>query len=679
MPTEAPSKLLDGIHGIGKNESDFFQPGDQRILGWIREGVSEGDRINKDDPAFGVADDMMDLVIGRQKKMDRPSYLPSVIVNRTKKAVRTHASALTDVQPLFAFKTENTHFEEQSALLNKLVVSWWINTFADVAIADVVKYASTVGTGDLLVEYDPNFHHGTTRIIPKDFRDTLPLRPSRDGGVQNWMGLILREAHTINALRNTFPFHKDLIVPDSTGRWGQVFSRFRRAVQDMLSPAASTLDGLKVQARSSTSIVPEVNFYRVYLNDSTLSLNKEDKLMGPAGANWAYMVKPGDKLYPRKRLILATERAVLYDGPAPSWHPYFPICRLKLESYPWQFLGLGIAHDLKPLQEAINSVINDILMVFGVTANRGIIADQQAIPEPMLKRLDVRKPGWRVRLKASMGEGFKLAEPPVLPGFTFELLNWLIGQFDDLAEISNLQQLLQLRQAPGADTIKAFQEALTPGLRMEARQIEFFLRELAEMWKGNTFQYESQDRRVMVLGDAGKVFEDFDFDPATLVPSLDADLDKDRYIPQLDKSLDRGVRARYFMKQFAFLIAPNSLLALHAQERQMMYLQLSRMGYLDFWTLMDMLDIPNVGAPPVIPLPVRDYDPSKAPTDPMTGAQVPPPMELRIPSTITERLQAQMQMWIGQTQNPAGRKASGQEPPEMESKDGGERQTVTES
>jgi hypothetical protein len=50
--------------------------------------------------------------------------------------------------------------------------------------------------------------------------------------------------------------------------------------------------------------------------------------------------------------------------------------------------------------------------------------------------------------------------------------------------------------------------------------------------------------------------------------------------------------------------------------------------------------------------------------------------------TITERLQAQQMLGIGMTENPAGRKASGQAAPEQETKgtdDGGQRTTVTES
>lgn len=122
----------------------------------------------------------------------------------------------------------------------------------------------------------------------------------------------------------------------------------------------------------------------------------------------------------------------------------------------------------------------------------------------------------------------------------------------------------------------------------------------------------------------------------------------------------------------------------------MMNFQLARMGYLDFWTLHESLETPNIGNPPPMPLPVL-----QPPTDPMellqglqTGKYLPNPqmpgalLEMRTPMTVTERLMAQQTLGIGMTTNPAGRKASGQSSPAVEEKtdsSGAPRQTVTES
>jgi hypothetical protein len=156
-------------------------------------------------------------------------------------------------------------------------------------------------------------------------------------------------------------------------------------------------------------------------------------------------------------------------------------------------------------------------------------------------------------------------------------------------------------------------------------------------------------------------------------------------MPQLDRSRGRSERAKAFAKLFVFTVAPNSILAMAAQEKKMMNFQLARMGYLDFWTLHESLETPNVGNPPPIPLPPLQpiTDPNVLGMGLATGQIVPDPMrqgqflEVRTPMTVTERLQAQQMLGIGMTENPAGRKASGQEAPEIEDK--GDRTTVTES
>jgi len=73
---------------------------------------------------------------------------------------------------------------------------------------------------------------------------------------------------------------------------------------------------------------------------------------------------------------------------------------------------------------------------------------------------------------------------------------------------------------------------------------------------------------------------------------------------------------------------PGSLLAASEIQRKLMYLQLSRAGLIDHWTLLDVLGVPNVGTPP-------------------SGA-----------NTITERLMEEMNMGLGMNESTVGRKAS---------------------
>lgn len=661
MPDEV---LLDGLHA--QSGDFFFRQSDPRILAWLREAEQEGDRITQEDPAYPKMDEAMDYVLGRQLRDGRPSYLPSVVINQTKKAIKTHISALTDLRPMFAYKTFNTHFQEHAAMLNRLIVIWWINTFADQDLADALSYALTIGTGDLLIEYDPHLGAGDTRLIPRDPRDLLPFRPTRSRTLQDWEGIIIRESISINRLRGTYPdIPVDLLAPDSPGLMEKIYTRFRRFFSGQVS-TPSTLDGLKSSdkpGRGSDAILR-----RCYLKDRSVNRNAGPVLMGRPGTNWCYTVEPGKPLYPRGRLIVATEKIVLQDGPNPYWHGMFPAARLKLDPWPWLFGGLGLCHDLMPLQNALNGGVNDIIQVISQWVNRTMVADSNAMPESMFKRFDPRKPLSKLKLKATMGEGFKLLDGPQLPPFAFEFLKFLFQKHEDLSEMANLQSLMQLGQMPGADTIDAYYKALTPGLRREGRLIEVFLRDVGQMLKTNIFQFYSKDRRVTILGEQGVTLSDFDFDPGSLVPAMNRSMPG--YVPELDKDLSRDKRAEWFHNLFTFYVAPNSILAMHAQEKRMEAIQLSRQGYMDFWTLHERLETPNVGEPPPTPLPMRGWKPptnerGEVILDPVTGMPPLPPMEVRIPSTITERLLAQNQLGLGQSGNAAGRPASGQQPAQM--------------
>lgn len=685
-----------------------LRPEDSNRLGFLREVIQEGDAINRADPADAVADQAMAYVLGEQMTTSperRPSYLPKMVLNETKRAVRRHVSALTDVRPVIGYKTFNPDFQAHATLLNQLTVSWWINTFGDLALGDALKYALVAGTGDLACEFDPQMGPGGDQILlPRDYRDTLPYRPGRSPSIQQWQGVVLREEYPTVALRARFPDLAQFILPDSDGSaWGRgVFSRFRQAFRKILTPS-DPLSHLRGEVHTGRKTGAGTTLYRFFFKDRSRNISGAPIIMGDPGKGWTYTVAPMEPLYPRGRLIVATETCCLYDGPSPYWHGLFPVTRLRIDTWPWNFLGLGIMHDLMPLQDAINDTGNDFLSTFRQWAHRGFIADQK-IPEGIFQRLDTRKPGWRVKANQLMGEGVKLVEGPTLPPWAFEFFQFLLTKHAELSGTANLEALLQLRQLPSDATIQKFYEALTPELRLEGRHVELALRDLAEQVKTNFFQFYTTARRVMILGEAGMTLSDFDFDPGNLVPAMHAD--QEGYVAELDAQRPRDLRAQYFTGLFTFFVTPNSLLALNAQEEQLKYLQLFRMGALDWWSFMEKLDMPNVGQPPILPLPPREENidptvvltqPQKYTLDPMSG-QV---LEMRRPETIMEKLIAQAIIGIGQpAEGPAGanagesnkgpggggetrgRKASGQAPPKLEQKkneDGSPRSTVTES
>lgn len=703
--------------------ADTFLSGTGPVLQWIKEAVAEGEAFMSADPMWNQIDTNMDYVMGRQRALqitnENPAYLSHIVLNETKRTRRRHVSALTDIKPVYAYKTPNPNFQQQSLLLNQLTTVHWINTFADLALADAVDYSLVGGSGDLVCDYDPYYGPmGDIVLSARDPRDTIPIRPSRDGSIQNWFGCIIREAHSYNVLSQMYPNHPALIR-QSSSPWGLgVFTKWKRSFNRILgSGSTSTLSGLKtVHTGAQVLTGNECILYRCYLNDASINTTDHAVLMGPPGVAWSYMVQPGGRLYPRKRLIVATEAGILFDGPNCYWHGMFPVTRIQLDHMPWSFFGLSLFDSQKPLQDGINEVLNDMMNKIK-QGNAPAIAGNSRVNAAKLQNFDMRKPNARIRTDEQVGTGISVLETPQLPTYAFELFQALRTAYHENSGDSTLDalQAAAANQSFDPESIEAFMNALSPEMKLEGRRIEFSIRELAMMQKANIFQFYDSKKRMQILGDAGMTLADFDYDPGNLIPAMKSG--EDGYTPELDANRDQKDRAQFFLQLFTFYVTPNSLLALNAKSEQMKYIQLARAGWCDFWTLMEKLEVPNVGQPPAMMLPMVPQ-PDEATQQQILTGQIPEAsldqntmqfVSLRAPITITERLTAQMQMGIGMQVGPAGatagsagagggagaagggaggarggagRKASGGAAPSVESKPtpgGGQRYTVTES
>jgi hypothetical protein len=641
--------------------------------------------------------------------------------------MQAHVSTLTDLKPLFGWRTFNQAYQRQADLLNQYSVAEWVTTMADIDLGDCIKICLAGGTGDLGIDWDPHAPFGGAHsYTPRDPRDTLPIRPSNARSPQLWQGVTMREEHTVNSLRAMYPERASLIRGSDESFLDRVKGRFRASAAKILTPA-DPLDALGqsgVHTRQTRH--GQVVLYRTYLHDHTRNNSGTQIVMGRPGTNWAYVVQPGEALYPRGRQIISLDNMILSDGPNPYWHGLFPLCRLRLWSVPWQFLGIPLFNDLLPVQDAINDTVNDIRLAIMQHMDPDIVYNRNAISENTMRTFDGRRPGKRLKVNPGFGDPYEKKEgpPPQVIQQAMEFWQQLTTKHNDLSGTANLAALLQLRQMPSADTIEKYYEALTPEIRQEARQIEAFLRDMSEMTKCNYFQFVSDTKRRMILGSDAITLEDLDAMPGSLVPAMRPG--EPGYTPELDVDLTTpDQRAQFFHGQFIFVAAPNSILAMNGTERRMQVMQQATMGYVDFWTFHEVFETPNVGSPPAIPLPpLKPLAPEEQQQIVMQSLQqaqqqmaamggqpqpgpdgqpaAPPPpgpvslpdgrqfildpqagqiMELRVPTTITERLQAQQMLGLGMMANAQGRKATNNEPPHTETKGDrpGGRQTTSTS
>lgn len=629
------------VNGISAPQAEY----EVKVLGYMKEAIEEGEAFLRAQKGYNFITDAIKAIIGDNKSF-QSTVLSQTAVNLVAKVATDLTAMCTDVKPFWEYRTRNERYKRSTEILGQLSEHWWLNRLIDLKFADVTRYSLVAGSG-----YSHHYFNTNTQdldISAEDPRDVLPIRPpSTSFSLQECAGVLHRVQRTVNYVRMRYPHKAHLIVPDrdgsmitqsiQTARIGNLFDHYGSPFRERL---------FNEKPVKELQRVPSVDLYTAYLMDDTLC--REDvKYMGDWDKgkplnNWSYAVKRGEALYPRRRCIVFTTSAVLYDGPSVYWHGLYPYGKLMLDPWPWTWLGKGIIWDILSIQKSVNGIMRVLDDHMEKVARPDVIADKTTVAKSVLDKIDTRKAGMKARVNMMAGKGFEIKDPPNLPSDVMQILQWYEQKMYELPGVRDLSQMMRLNQMPAPETIERILEAMAPSVRLRSRAIEAYMRDFAAITASNFAQFYPLSLRLAILGDQGATPEDFqDLDPDTFIPAwLDKDYTSDGVVSI--EALARGPmpiydRARHFFNQVSYHIAPSSLLNASEIETQLKYLQLARAGLIDHWTLLDVLNIPNVGNPP-------------------PNAK-----------TITERLMAEQQMGLGMQVSAAGRKSSGQEPPQQKS------------
>jgi hypothetical protein len=628
-----------------------------RVLGWLKEAAEESDDFLRGQMGYKNCEDAINQVMGQPQDL-RSATLSSTECNQFAKTFFDMTAGLTDVKPFWEYRTYNKRFEAACSIDGKLSQHCWIERQMDLQFMYGVGYALTCGSTYLEPYWDTKIED--FRAEAWDPRDVLPIRPTSSPSIQDCYGLISKKARTTNHVRYLAKYvynRPDLvpyIMPDKDGTAAGASLRNTRVGQLLQrmgsSPFRQRLFG--EAAIRDIPRMPTTDIQTAYIDDETENESATPVYMGNFNANkeplnnWSYVVQKGQRLYPRKRMIVYVNGLPepLYDGPSPWWHGLYPYPKLTLDPVPWSFLGKAPMWDLLSLNKALNK----LLRVYDDWAERlarpDILADKNVISEHTVNKLDTRRAGKKIRINPSSGRGLEIKGPDPLPADFWKGIEYYETKIKELSGSQDISNMMKLNQIPSADSIEQILESMSLSWRMRSRVIEVFIREFALMMAYNFAQFYTLPRRLTILGGDGVTREDFDFDPGSLIPDFvdPEDYDDLGFLKResvLRGPLPRYDRAKNFLRQFSFHIAPGSLLAASEIQRKLLYLQLSRAGLVDHWTLLDVLGVANVGTPP-------------------PGA-----------NTITDRLMLEHQMGMGMQVNPAGRKASGQTMPRMVTKE----------
>ncbi len=602
-------------------------------LRFLREAVISGETFIRNQPAAMDFDKAKNIISGwNETKI--PQQLSRVNVNLTKRLIRDVVSTMSNLRPLWGYKTDNPEQDTTAAILNKLLISWYQTSYADRIIKKALQYAAVYGTGYLGPDWKKDhWTRGRGEIVLKAYspENVIPYQVPDDGDIQRAYIVTFREEVPINLARAMFPTMAEKIQPDRVSPSG-----LRRGLGKMASFLSPVLNRFGAQSRAKKSVekvFPVVDMYQSYILDLSINLGPEPRVMGEPGTYWNYIVPalghpvkdpshPGGwlhpatgqpvpagfrpasvedaMLYPFRRLVTWCQSTVLRDGPSYWWHGMVPAVKIRMDSWAWEFLGFSMTRDLSSIDESSNTIRRAIDDSTNARLRPPLMYDEKSsISQGMMESLDIRVPG------QAIGVDFTNSENPIRPIVPVEFFSVpdsafkVIAGNDEtmkyIAGVNDMTAITKAAQLPSSDTVEKIFEQAGPMVTDISRNLEAELGPLGEMIKCMFFEFYTVRRRIEVLGNDGVTQEDSTyFDPGSMVPShLPGENPEEGSIFSVIE------RARRHMDNFYFQITPNSLHQITQMSRKLLYIQLQKAGIpMDPWTLAEVMDIPNFGRPP---------------------------------------------------------------------------------
>lgn len=577
-----------------------------------REAMEEYDGVEE----YKAVARQIDYIRGKQWPSGRPGYKSKPVDNKVDRYFEELVGLLTDMRPITSVKVGSTdaaatseELRRQAAIYNDCIRSLWYNSGIEFSLAFTIMY-SLLGTGYGKLEWNPRLRNGMG-----DF-DMVPLGPSNvhaikasPTDIQTAECVLYTDVKPLRFFVDRYPLRGTLVRPDpelsrKSGRGAPPGSMRGGGLFENLSPQLQRVVG--TPDTDSTSRFPMARYREYWFRDPTINASDAPVMMGDQSKNWGYVVAPGAPLYPRGRLIVKGGRVVLYDGPNPWWHGKYPFALMRLKPRPWQYPGASTVAPWLPMQDIINNVGAGILDVIKKTLNPVLMAPNNALSAESWKQFDPAAPGGKLGYSPLAREKPGFANPPVLPAFVLQYLQKIDRDWAEQSGMAILSQMVSKKQVPGGDTFDQVRNQQNTPIRLKGRYIEKFLEDMGKLLVACIPQMYSAGRRIMMGGLAWAVSADFDLDAGSMIPQ---------------EWTAQGNRPEDYMRQFEFMIEPNSLLKLNQTERIAALAQLRKNGDLDRQTLIEALNVDmGLGLDPAL---IQDRLVAEAKVMAASGVQAP--------------------------------------------------------
>ena len=504
------------------------------IRTWRAAARQEALMTQKLNPEKDFLRDYIDMLEGRFYDRRRPRYRSTFFDNRLAEARLEVLSALTDIRPSMEISCSSgvEEYVKQAEILQKVILSIWSEENLDLKVESVIDHALlSVGYWKVGATMASAGTPARMIVLPCGMDMVLPIQPGTD--IQNSTAVLYRSFWPLHRVKQAYGMSAESIDREITGSslnfvgGNYPDGNLSEYTYSPLNPASRQMQagrgGISMASEAGAFASVEVEEYWIddpTINESSGDILVKDPRLSLAQHNYHYIVPRGQRLFPRKRLLVMAGSTILYDGPAPFWHGLYPFAQLVLRPAVWRSGGMSYYRNLVPLQLAINKIGAGVLDVSERCVDPQMAFSDGALDDTSFRNFYADRHGAQIKMasRAQWGRDARYIDPPMLPAYVGAFSDRVSQAFDRQSGSLDVGSLTAKNQTPGGDSVQAYVDSMGGSSRLDSRHLEPFLRDAGRLFIACVFQFWNREQRMRMLGRDGLTWQDFDYNPGTMAP-----------------------------------------------------------------------------------------------------------------------------------------------------------------
>jgi hypothetical protein len=561
----------------------------RQLSAWLESTMEEAVNAQKLNEEQKMVAKYAQALVGNMWDPRRPRYRSKFVDNRLMNARQSDLAVLTDTKPTISVESAVDAYKDQAKICSMAIQNEWLNNNMDLDLIYAADIARLNGTSFWKVGAAAP---GRMSLVSCGPESVIPIQPEQLG-LQTSSAVLYQTFKGIAYFRNKFPWRSAGIEKeaDTTSRGQNSGEQYHRPAQisdfvwNGLTPAMKRALGAQSPAPAHdvtgyAGLYTNIQLREIYVEDPSVNESQYNVLLRHPNLpldrhNFHYWVRPGERLYPRKRMLVFAGRRCVYDGPSPYWHGLYPFACMRLNPVSWSFYGISKYRTLLPLTEALNEIGAGCMDMVKRYLNPTLISKTGAVAPAAWKEFFPDAPGGKLLVNANSepASAVRYIDPPQLPAAVFTFHQYLAGEFDRLAGTNDISALGKKKQVPGGDTIEAMRDMMNSVTRLESRFIETFLEDAGKLAVSNFFQFYTMEHRLKTLGAAGITDADFDSKRGSIIPD---------HLPEED-----------FWRMFSMRVGQGSLLNNQKDREKQMAVAMAQKGLYPVLALYKLLELPD--------------------------------------------------------------------------------------